>query len=485
MSATVTPLMDRINGHIAAHQANQPSPYSEPPASGVVAAATRRSVSALDVLSQWEIEGPLEHQPTGFPTLDDRTDGGPAYGTRWYFMGAPDAGKTLVLVQVVDIYLGDGLAVGMLCVDEEPGDVMCRFLQRRGFTRAELEKRDPRTLQMARDRAPELRNLHMYDSTWTIERAAADLASKGARRMCLTVDSVQTVTCDAEAGENLSVREAVTARAQAIRAVAMRYRLIALATSEMGRGAYRSFNTEDIDDIASAKESGAIEYSARVLLALRSVKKHPDMLELRIAKNKHGARGEAMGLRLSRRLQQLEEAELPTQSDGAETRETARITRESDRNLKAAVTLAHVLVEKPGVSARNVLPALRAKMGSCSDLMARAAAELLGSAIVVVHGPNRTQKNYLDGAALPPEVVALADGPLRTRLVTSRPPSDLGDLGDPKQLQITQSSDPRALPFKGGADQITGSPEVTEGRDHPSDHQSPDHPNEGGADAAE
>ncbi len=66
---------------------------------------------------------------------DELTAGGPVYGTRWYVVGAPDAGKTALLIRIAHDYFWRGVAVGLLAVDEDPTDIVTRFAQR-GVTRS-------------------------------------------------------------------------------------------------------------------------------------------------------------------------------------------------------------------------------------------------------------------------------------------------------------------------------------------------------------
>ncbi len=421
---------ERVRAIIQAHARSQPSPYSDAKNDAQPSptpAPTAAASTVAGILEAWTAEGPLVHEPTGIATLDELTGGGPVYGSRWYLLGAPDAGKTALLVQWADRFLERGLAVGLLCVDEEPGDVVTRFMQRRGIGRAECEQRDLLTLGRMRDAAAELAGLRLYDPSWTIERAAADLAeiarSQG-RRAFLGVDSIQTVTCAAElsAARPPSIREAVSARASAVRASATQHRMIVMATSEMSRGAYRTVEAaESTDDLASAKESGAIEYSARVMLAMRSVADEADLLELRVAKNKHGRRGDRIGLRLDRRLLELIEADLPDMPTRANAKEETRLAFERDKNTRAAVALVEVLVEHGPISKRDVAPLLRVKMSSCSAQLAEVAVRMLEGGVHVEHGPNRVQALHLDGQALPAPIVAQLEGDLRSRALAARP----------------------------------------------------------------
>jgi len=389
-------------------------------------APTRSALRSRDVFEAWRSEGPLVHEPTGLATLDELTDGGPVYGSRWVVLGAPDAGKTALLVQLAHTWLRAGVTVGMLAVDEEPSDLLGRFMQRAGFSRRECERRESHHLADMQERAGELEQLRMYTADWTIEAAAADLAKLPGPRRALLVDSLQTVSCDAEVSAG-SLREAVTARVQALRAAATRYRLITVATSEMARGAYRTAEAAELsNDLASAKESGAIEYSARVMLALRSVPDEADILELRLAKNKHGPRGDRIGLRIDRRLQELSEAGLPTEADQIADREAAKVSAAHRRHIAAAAIAAAVLASSPGLPRREVRPAMKARLGSCSDAIADTALALLGPALVVRQLPGRSHRQalYLNGAELPQEIVAeLGDD--RPRALSARPPMEV------------------------------------------------------------
>ena len=210
--------------------------------------------------------------------------------------------------------------------------------------------------------------IRMYGPEWTIEAAAADLASFAREhaasqvaatggpireRAFLGIDSIQTVRCDSE-GDATSMHQCVTERAGSVRRVATRHRLIVIATSEMNRGGYRSIQAgeeaKEAGDLASAKESGAIEYSARVMFALRSVKGEPDKIEVHVAKNKHGPRGGVFFLDLNRSRMTFAEADAPPKADG-EARERIRDERGHARLLVVAVAVVQVLAAQPGIGA--------------------------------------------------------------------------------------------------------------------------------------
>ena len=360
---------------------------------------TRSARSVADVLEQWKTAGPLVHEPTGIQRLDELTGGGFVYGSRVYVAGAPDAGKTLWLLQLAHVWLQRGVVVGLLAVDEEPTDIVMRVAQRVGYARHHCEIRDPMVMAELADVIGTL-PLRLYDDTWTIEAAAADLAAaaKGARS-ALLIDSVQTATCEREStsavtGHEMSEVSAVTARVRAIRAVATKYKIITVATSELGRNAYKSSDpSQQTNTMASAKWSGAIEYSARVLLGLRSVSDEPDLVELEVAKNKHGPRDERIHLRIDRKAQTLTEVRYEPEPEAPPAeRKVARTKAETAADARAVVA---VLQRQPGLKARELRAAMRAAAGIGHDRV-DAALALLGPAVMREPGPNRAQHMSVD-----------------------------------------------------------------------------------------
>lgn len=364
----------------------------------------RAPLSPSDVLSQWREAGPLIHEPTGIKQLDEWTGGGFVYGSRVYVPGAPDAGKTLWLVQLAHVWLERGVVVGLLAVDEEPGDIVTRIAQRVGYARHHCETRDPRVMAEMLERLGQL-PLRLYDDTWTIESAAADLAKHASgARAALLIDSVQTVTCDKEsasalAGHEMSEVSAVTARVRAIRAMATKHKLIAVATSELGRGAYRSSDpTLQTSTMAGSKWSGAIEYSARILIGLRSVPGETDLVELEVAKNKHGPRDLKMHLRIDRRAQTLSETVYepePETAPGERRSASMKATCVAD-----AVLVLKALEDQPGLGVRQLRSAMAVAAGMGSTRV-DAALAALGDAVVRQPGPNKSQLMSINRNKLP------------------------------------------------------------------------------------
>jgi replicative DNA helicase len=384
------------------------------------------SCTPLAVLDAWESEGPLIHEPTGIAALDDVTGGGLVYGSRTFLVGAPDAGKTALLVQLGDVFARrGGIVAGFYVVDEEPGDILTRVLQRANFTRADCEHRGADLLRDMRELVDAL-PIVFFDATYTIERAAAELAERAASsgsRAFLGVDSIQTVTCDelANRRDDVSPREAVSANVRAFRAVASKHRLLAVATSEMNRGGYRSTDVaEQTNDMAVAKESGAIEYSARVMLALRSVKGEPDLVEARVVKNKHGASGGSIYLRLDRRHMRLEQTDAPESSDREAVRGDA--ARQRSRADAAAVLLA--VAKEPGVRSHALRALLREGGAFSKDRVLDGVLVLeTHGALVAIVGAHGAKHLYIDGARIPAEVMALVPIDRRPALAAMRVPT--------------------------------------------------------------
>jgi hypothetical protein len=261
--------------------------------------------------------------------------------------GAPNASKTLLFVHVADEWARRGIVVGLLAVDEEADDITTRLAQRAKFRRDECETREPATL-LEMQEALEPCPIRMYGPEWTIQDAADDLAryakERSGNRIALLVDSIQAVACPPMLMEREpSERERVNVNIRALRDAAARvratdpaHRLIAMATSEMNRNAYRTVaSAEQYNDMAAGKESGAIEYSARVLVSLRSVKGDGNLIEVRMVKNKHGESGNDAGfyLALDRRRQTLAMGRLPPKRSATSKpsklrmRRTSRLTR--------------------------------------------------------------------------------------------------------------------------------------------------------------
>lgn len=320
-----------------------------------------------DIVDQWAAEGPLVRVATGIGPLDRLSHGGMPVPWRVIIVGAPSAGKTAVEVIIADSLAraaeSAGMCVGILGVDEEPEDLAVRLMQIAGFSLEESEERDPEVLAMMRERVAGLR-VRLYDDEFTIESAAADLAAwaKAEGRLgALFLDSLHAVRSLAGA-EAQNPRESVEANVRAMRGAATRLRLLVVASSEANRQSYRDDDAASkTNDLAAGAESRAVEFGAQTQLMLRTPKDHPNVIHVRVAKNRRADRGE-FWLRLDRERHSVTECPDPTSDPAAEAARTEeeRATVRAEV-LRDAEALATLLVRHPdGLGVRELRGTLKA-----------------------------------------------------------------------------------------------------------------------------
>jgi hypothetical protein len=223
---------------------------------------------------------------------------------------------------------------------------------------------------------------------------------------------VQTASCSAVAtllatGRDVGERAIVTANMRALHWVAAHHRLIAFTTSEMSRAGYRGGKgAPEVNDMALARESSAIEYRARVMLSLRSVEDEPDLIELRATKNKHGRRwrseDDSIFLCIDRHRMRLEESRAPEKRDAAEARGSAA----REQVLADAAAVLEEVARDPGIVVRGLHAALRAAHGSFSKERATTAVAKLGSGIHRSKGARGAEHLFVAGDRIPADVLA-------------------------------------------------------------------------------
>ncbi|MBE7481154.1 MAG: hypothetical protein HS104_14370 [Polyangiaceae bacterium] len=329
------------------------APDAPPPESEQAPRPVRPPLTPSSIVATWRTEGPLLRVPTGIAPLDALCRGGLPVPWRVVIVGAPSAGKTAVGTIAADTLArsaaDSGLCVGILAVDEEPEDLTVRLAQIAGFTVAQLELRDPEVLEDVEAALSGLR-VRFYDATHTIESAASDLArwcEEERRRGMLMVDSMQAAMSSAAVTAK-TPREMVEGNVRAIRWAVSHHRLLVVATSEANRGSYRSEDAADTtNDLAAGAESRAIEFGAQTLLMLRTPKDEPEVIHVRVAKNRRADRGE-FWLRLDRDRHTVKECSDPDADPATanDRREQRRAAVRADV-LRDAETLAAVLVRHP------------------------------------------------------------------------------------------------------------------------------------------
>jgi KaiC/GvpD/RAD55 family RecA-like ATPase len=342
------------------------------PAQSNGAAPARTAPSALtptDIIARWRDEGPLVRIATGIAPLDELSRGGFPFPWRVMIVGAPSAGKTFVYTCIADSMARrlaeKGIAVGILAVDEEPDDLVVRFAQIAGFTVAQAELRAPETLDAIAE-ALRLLPIRFYDSSHTIESAAADTAAWAAARdmrAALFVDSIQTASSAAALGKKAETERAIVAtNISAIRGASTTHRLLVVGTSEANRQSYRSqAAAEESNDLAAGAESRTIEYGAQTQLMLRTPKNHPDVCHVRVAKNRRAHVGE-FWLRLDRDRHSVEECDNPEAgaARSGETRdERVRAAKRSavERDARELIALVR---DRPAIGTRALRDAWKA-----------------------------------------------------------------------------------------------------------------------------
>lgn len=247
---------------------------------------------------------PHPRHPTGIPALDDRLRGGVPESRLVIVGGAPGAGKTTLIAQIARNLARGGVAVAIWSLDEDPSAIDSRHLQSLGIPRDVAESPDDNAVERA---ARELGGLALHvigeEEVQTIEEAFGGLAARHPDQpRALFVDSVQCARTNRSA-DLTSPRERIDDVVRTARRLSRAddTRAAVFFTSEMSRASYRSKRAdEQVDDLAAFKESGGIEYSADVLLTLRTAKRDAQLVHVTVPKNRLGSRGE-FALRLDAR----------------------------------------------------------------------------------------------------------------------------------------------------------------------------------------
>lgn len=221
-----------------------------------------------------------ERLSTGLPTFDAACRGGLPFPRFVVIGGAPGAGKTTFATQAAFRWAKlEGVLVACLSVDEGPEGIIARMVQLAGH--------DPDAdLTAARSELSGL-DIWLCDGG-TIEEFAEEAHRRAqGRKVVLVIDSIQTVK-SAQSADTDNAKARVDAVVMALKVAARS--AVVLATCELSRGSYRNkAAAEQINDLASFKESGGIEYAAQTAIVLRSEAGEPDLVSVTTPKNR-GAR---------------------------------------------------------------------------------------------------------------------------------------------------------------------------------------------------
>ncbi len=234
--------------------------------------------------------------PCGIEPLDAACRGGLRPGRVVIVAGAPGASKTTLITLTAHDLAARRQHAGVLAADECATGLLVRVGQLQGFVRDDLERGDPLAIESLAQRAEgPLSTLLLVDAHETrvsIPELAAELAHRsGGAPAFMFVDSVQAIAKTPRYADQDSARGRVDAVVADLRAVAMAHRLIVFATCEVSRAFYDGkHENRGADPLASAKESGSIEYGSDVFVFVSSVPDGAGECDFVVTKNRLGAK---------------------------------------------------------------------------------------------------------------------------------------------------------------------------------------------------
>lgn len=382
-----------------------------PQRTGTPKQIAKESVKPLEFPSLPEraltIGGSVERVRTGFETLDNITRGGLRVGKRIIIGGAPGAGKTTFLSQVLWRRAEAGDLVLFVAFDEEAEDILIRVGQNNGIDRDELEKGDPAARRRLHEVVSAVPGFHIIDGDEgevALEQASEELARRRTpgQHSILGVDSIQTARV---IGDTLAdnPRARVDLVMKALKVAGKRDGHLVIATCELARGAYRSNNpAERTDDLAAFKESGGVEYGASMAMVLRAVKDQDGLVDVRVPKNRMGTKT-PFRLSLDFHSATFREVDVPDEEDEEGTDSPLQKAKEK--------IMAIVAKSVQPITSRNEI-ARRSKLGKGTALKAireliedERLAQQSGVFVASVPGgsePVPNQARFGTGSAVPP-----------------------------------------------------------------------------------
>jgi len=229
--------------------------------------------------------------PTGLDPIDTGWRGGAPAGLLWVVGGAPGAGKTSLATWLAHGWAQRGIPVAYIAGDEPRDGILIRLGQQHGLDRKSLEGGYPVALS---DLAAHLDTLPLTvldpdnDRGINLPAVAAELRRRYPEGPAvLVVDSLQAVARRITDDVADSPRAKTEAAVRECKAIAKQHGLLLVALSELARGAYRG-GPDQTNDLAAAKESGAIEYECGALCVLRPVEGDPGLVAVSWAKARPG-----------------------------------------------------------------------------------------------------------------------------------------------------------------------------------------------------
>lgn len=262
-----------------------------------------------------EVKKRRQGAPTGLGELDTAIGGGLQPGKLIVLLGAPGSGKTTLANQIAEHIASAGRPVFYMTSEDTPGMLLAKTLARvynlpynavLGGYKA-FESEISAALEQVRQRISAQRLAYLHDTGGLSLEQIQERASVHFKRYAevekggpgvLVIDYLQRLARSLRriGGRAEELRAAVTDLTEQLRAVALELDCTVLALSSQNRGGYGNGNA-----LASAKESGDVEYTADVILALAAPEKtqtgseHKPM-NLTLVKNRLGESDKTLSL---------------------------------------------------------------------------------------------------------------------------------------------------------------------------------------------
>lgn len=325
--------------------------------------------------------------PTGIPAVDARLRSGLPTRKALVIGGTAGSGKTTLLIQAGMAASAASCAVACLMVDEGREAAIIRVGQQLGYPRAEIEEGREAVLDTLEE---ELAGRLLFfpdpdgEADTTIEGVAEALVhAYPTHRKLLLVDSIQTVRTRRPPQDTPSIRERVMEAARTARRLAVEHDLAVIYTSEVNRSWYRARKEEDRASDLAAFAEARIEFSADVLLAMRASEEDPDLVEVRVAKNRLGHRTSFL-LRLDRVRARFTEVE-------GDYARTVRDAAEARRMEEASEAVLRELRDNPGLTRGQLKELVHVKAGTFCE----AIKSLRASGIIRCETQGKAVRHYL------------------------------------------------------------------------------------------
>lgn len=335
--------------------------------------------------------GEVMHRlPTNIATIDKGTRGGFPFGRVVVVGGAPGAGKTSLLTQLIWQWCrNDPKIFGLFAAyDQGAHPILVRIGQNERCDRDALERGyhadhadHLRWLTTALERTPNFQILDGGEELVTIEQASHQLSKAARGPGVLAIDSAQmanSVTIPTTGGR-VDAPERLRLIMEASKRAAREHGHLVMISSEINRESFKNKDqSQNSEDLASFKGSSAIEYAADLAIVLKKVKGDGDYVDGTAPKSRIGAI-EPFRLQVSHTMAMLNEVSKPTDSDGApsperiardEAEERKRIDDVRDRIIKA------LAAARAPITAQNTLRRLaKAKTETFQEALAELKAE--------------------------------------------------------------------------------------------------------------